>query len=84
MLAQSRLGEEGSEERDARNIDDMLISDQNSTAGYLSTHIPMTVDAMGAHFRCVRERFPRSRLGGHPSDFAKAYKQCSLGPARDE
>ena len=38
----------------------------------------MTVDAVGAHFRCVRERFPRSRLGGHPSDCAKAYKQCPL------
>ncbi len=69
---------------EVRNIDDMLVSEQNATAGYQPTHIPMTVDAVAAQTRRVRERFPHDRLKGHPSDFVEAYKQVPEEPSEVE
>ena len=65
-------------------IDDMLVAGQNSTAGYESTHVPMTSDAVAAQVRSVNMTFPEARLAGFPSDFAKAYKQVPEDPVEVE
>ena len=51
-------------EMEARVIDDMLASGQNSTAASVSTHIPMTLDAIAAQVRRVRVRHPDQELVG--------------------
>ena len=71
-------------EQEVRVIDDMLVSGQNSTAGYESTHVPMTSDAVAAQVRSVNMTFPEATLAGFPSDFAKAYKQVPEDPVEVE
>ncbi len=69
---------------EVRNIDDMLVAEQNETAAYQSTHIPMTVDAVATQTRTAQEAFPEDELAGFSSDFAKAYKQVPGAPQQAE
>ena len=65
---------------EARNIDDMLVSMQNETAAYTSTHVPMTADSVSIQTSAVARKFPGQQLAGHPSDYAKAYEQIPGHP----
>ena len=70
----------GAEEASCRVIDDLLFGEQNSTVETFSAHRPTDVDGLAAQTRAVAHRFPRSRLKGWPSDYAKAYKQVPTSP----
>ena len=57
-----------------RNIDDMLVGEQNSTVGTTCSHRPTDPDALVAQVRAVRERYHKEPLSGWPCDLEKAYK----------
>ena len=61
-------------------IDDMLVAGLNEAAAYVSTHVPMTLDAVSSQVRLASEVSPEDRLRGFSSDFSKAYKQIPLHP----
>ena len=67
-------------EADVRNIDDLLVGEQNSTAGSLFSHRPTDADALVAQCRAVARKCPHSSLKGWSSDFSKAYKQVPGDP----
>ena len=52
----------GATERKCQNIDDMLMGEQNSTVGTVSSHRPTDPDGLVAQVRAVRRRFPQCRL----------------------
>ena len=58
-----------------RLIDNLLVGEQNGTAGSSYTHRPTGVDGHSAQVRATSERFPSLMMEGWPSDFEKAYKQ---------
>ena len=64
-----------------RCIDDVLVGEQNSTVGTISTHRPTDPGGLVAQVRAVRERYPREKLRGSPCDLEKAYKQVPNFPA---
>ena len=64
----------GATERKCRNIDDMLMGEQNTTVGTVSSHRPTDPDGLVAQARAVRRRFPQCRLRGWPCDLEKAYQ----------
>ena len=67
-------------EETIRNVDDLLIGEQNGTVGTLSAHRPTDADALVAQTRAVAERFPKSKLEAWKSDFSKAFKQIPCCP----
>ena len=67
-------------EADVRNIDDLLVGEQNSTVGSLFSHRPTDADALVAQCRAVARKCPNSKLEGWSSDFSKAYKQVPGDP----
>ena len=70
----------GATESTCRCIDDMLMGEQNSTVGTVSSHRPTDPDGLAAQVRAVRRRFPSNRLQGWPCDLEKAYKQVPAAP----
>jgi hypothetical protein len=67
---------------DVRNIDDLLVGEQSSTAGSTHSHRPTDVDALAAQTRAVSKARPGRKLSGWASDFAKAYKQVPGDPTQ--
>jgi len=67
---------------DVRNIDNLLIGGQNSTAGSTHSHRPTDVDTLAAQGRSVARACPGHELSGWASDFAKAYKQVPGDPTQ--
>jgi len=70
----------GAVERSCRNIDDMLVEEQNSTVGTVSSHRPTDPDGLVSQTRAIRCRFPKAPLVGWPCDLEKAYKQVPGNP----
>jgi len=67
-----------------RNIDDLLVGEQNMTVGTLTAHRPTDADGLVAQVRAISEKFPRSRLKTWKSDFSKAFKQVPSCPTQVE
>ena len=67
---------------DVRNIDNMLLGEQNATAGSTHSHRPTDVDALSAQSRAVASSCPNEELAGWCSDFSKAYKQVPADPSQ--
>ena len=65
-----------------RNIDDLLMGEQNTTAGTWNSHRPTDVDALIAQCRAAIEALKQKRLRGWKSDFAKPYKQVPGAPVQ--
>ena len=58
-------------------IDDMLVSGQNLTAGWESTHVPMT---SGGSSQGCQHAVPEGEAVTLPGDLAKAHMQVPGGP----
>ena len=71
-LACDAVWETRNGEQEVRETDDMLVSGLNMAAGYESTHVPVTSDAVAAQIKAVNSQFPKEKLSGYPSDFANA------------
>ena len=69
-----------SEAPSIRNIDNLLLGEQNSTVGTCAAHRPTDADALVGQARAVADTFPGERLVGWCSDFAKAFKQVPCDP----
>lgn len=65
-----------------RNIDDLLMGEQNLTAGTVSAHRPTDVDALVAQTRAAATAFGTSKLAAWCSDFSKAFKQIPGVPSQ--
>lgn len=63
-----------------RDIDDMLVGEQNSTVGTTSSHRPTDPDSRVAQVRAVRRRYSQQKLNGWPCDLKSAYKQVPNDP----
>ena len=69
---------------EVRNIDNLLLGEQNSTTGSTHSHRPTDVDGLAAQCRAVSRARPGAKLAGWASDFAKAYKQVPGDPTQIE
>lgn len=69
------------EEPSVRIIDDLLMGEQNTTTGTLSSHRPTDVDGLVAQARVVATAF-RTKLNVWKSDFSKAFKQIPGDPSQ--
>ena len=69
-------------EPSVRNIDNLLLGEQNSTTGTRAAHRPTDVDGLVSQARAVADTFPGSRLAGWTSDFTKAFKQVPSDPSQ--
>ena len=63
-----------------RDIDDMLVGEQNATVGTTSSHRPTDPDSLVAQVRAVRRRHNSHQLHGWPCDLKSAYKQVPNDP----
>ena len=70
------------EEPSIRNIDNLLLGEQNFTVGTRAAHRPTDADALVGQARAVADTFPDDPLAGWCSDFAKAFKQVPSDPFR--
>ena len=67
-------------EQTCRDIDDMLVGEQNTTVGTTSSHRPTDPDSLVAQVRAVRRRYSSHELHGWPCDLKSAYKQVPNDP----
>ena len=67
-------------EPSVRNIDNLLLGEQNFTVGTRAAHRPTDADALVGQARVVADTFPDVELAGWCSDFAKAFKQIPADP----
>ena len=63
-----------------RDIDDMLVGEQNATVGTTSSHRPTDPDSLVAQVKAVRRRYSQQELNGWPCDLKSAYKQVPNDP----
>ena len=72
----------GATEQSCRNIDDMLVGENNDTIGTVSAHRPTDPYGLVAQVRAVRIQHFLPALLGWPCDLEKAYKQVPQDPTQ--